>query len=58
VATFTALWKAAMPRPTFADPKTDFAFKRIFGSEEHKDVLVAALLRLQRRPNPLGSIAS
>ena len=28
-----------MPRPTFADPKTDFAFKRIFGSEEHKDVL-------------------
>jgi len=29
--------------PTFADPKTDFAFKRIFGSEEHKDVLVAFL---------------
>jgi predicted transposase/invertase (TIGR01784 family) len=32
-----------MPRPTFADPKTDFAFKRILGSEEHKDVLVAFL---------------
>ena len=32
-----------MPRPLFADPKTDFAFKRIFGSEEHKDVLVAFL---------------
>ena len=32
-----------MPRPTFADPKTDFAFKRIFGSEEHKDVLIAFL---------------
>ncbi|MEZ4295151.1 MAG: Rpn family recombination-promoting nuclease/putative transposase [Polyangiaceae bacterium] len=32
-----------MVRPTFADPKTDFAFKRIFGSEEHKDVLVAFL---------------
>lgn len=32
-----------MLRPTFADPKTDFAFKRIFGSEEHKDVLVAFL---------------
>jgi len=32
-----------MQRPTFADPKTDFAFKRIFGSEEHKDVLVAFL---------------
>ncbi|MFO0587876.1 MAG: Rpn family recombination-promoting nuclease/putative transposase [Polyangiaceae bacterium] len=32
-----------MARPIFADPKTDFAFKRIFGSEEHKDVLVAFL---------------
>ncbi len=32
-----------MQRPTFADPKTDFAFKRIFGSEEHKDVLIAFL---------------
>ncbi len=32
-----------MPRPLFADPKTDFAFKRIFGSEQHKDVLVAFL---------------
>ena len=26
--------EAAMPRPIFADPKTDFAFKRIFGSED------------------------
>jgi len=32
-----------MPRPLFADPKTDFAFKRIFGSEEHKGVLIAFL---------------
>lgn len=32
-----------MPRPTFADPKTDFAFKRIFGSEEHKYVLIGFL---------------
>jgi predicted transposase/invertase (TIGR01784 family) len=32
-----------MPRPVFADPKTDFTFKRIFGSEEHKDVLIAFL---------------
>jgi predicted transposase/invertase (TIGR01784 family) len=32
-----------MQRPTFADPKTDFAFKRIFGSEEHKDILVEFL---------------
>ena len=30
-------------RPTFADPKTDFVFKRIFGTEEHKDVLLAFL---------------
>jgi predicted transposase/invertase (TIGR01784 family) len=32
-----------MPRPVFADPKTDFTFKRIFGSEEHEDVLIAFL---------------
>lgn len=32
-----------MPRPLFADPKTDFAFKRIFGSEEHESVLIAFL---------------
>jgi hypothetical protein len=32
-----------MNRPTFADPKTDLVFKRIFGSEQHKDVLVAFL---------------
>src|SRR5215468_10259736 len=32
-----------MHRPTFADPKTDFVFKRILGSEQHKDVLVAFL---------------
>ncbi len=35
--------EVTMPRSTFADPKTDFAFKRIFGSEEHKDVLIAFL---------------
>lgn len=32
-----------MSRPVFADPKTDFVFKRIFGTEEHKDVLLAFL---------------
>lgn len=32
-----------MPRPTFADPKTDFIFKRIFGSEPHKHLLVELL---------------
>ncbi len=30
-------------RPVFADPKTDFVFKRIFGSETHKDLLIALL---------------
>jgi len=30
-------------RPTFADPRTDFVFKRVFGSEDHKDILVAFL---------------
>lgn len=32
-----------MSRPVFADPKTDFVFKRIFGTEEHKDVVLAFL---------------
>jgi predicted transposase/invertase (TIGR01784 family) len=30
-------------RPVFADPKTDFIFKRIFGSEPHKHLLVELL---------------
>ena len=30
-------------RPVFADPKTDFVFKRIFGTEEHKPLLIALL---------------
>jgi predicted transposase/invertase (TIGR01784 family) len=30
-------------RPLFADPKTDFAFKKIFGTEEHKPLLIALL---------------
>jgi predicted transposase/invertase (TIGR01784 family) len=36
-------------RPPFADPKTDFVFKRIFGTEAHKDLLkslLEALLQL------------
>ncbi len=32
-----------MNRPLFADPKTDFVFKRIFGTEEHKPLLIALL---------------
>ncbi len=30
-------------RPVFADLKSDFVFKKVFGSEEHKDVLIALL---------------
>jgi predicted transposase/invertase (TIGR01784 family) len=30
-------------RPVFADPKTDFIFKRIFGSEPHKHLLIDLL---------------
>jgi len=30
-------------RPVFADPKTDFVFKRIFGSEVHKPLLIGLL---------------
>ncbi len=30
-------------RAVFADPKTDFVFKHIFGSEAHKSLLIALL---------------
>lgn len=30
-------------RPVFADPRTDFVFKKLFGTEEHKPLLVALL---------------
>jgi predicted transposase/invertase (TIGR01784 family) len=30
-------------RPLFADPRTDFVFKRLFGKEEHKPLLIALL---------------
>lgn len=30
-------------RPVFADPKTDYVFKRLFGTEEHKPLLIALL---------------
>src|SRR4051794_5538243 len=34
-------------RPVFADPKTDFDFKRIFGSEVHKPLLIELLNALE-----------
>ncbi len=30
-------------RPVFADPKTDFIFKRLFGTDEHRDLTVALI---------------
>ncbi len=33
-------------QPVFADPQTDFVFKRIFGAEAHKPLLVALLNHL------------
>jgi hypothetical protein len=32
--------------PTFADPKTDFVFKRVFGAESRKHLLAALLNHL------------
>ena len=32
-----------MSRPVFGDPRTDFIFQRVFGSEDHKPVLVGFL---------------
>src|ERR1041384_1809262 len=38
-----------MARPVFADPKTDFVFQRIFGSEDHKVALLGFLNDLLER---------
>jgi predicted transposase/invertase (TIGR01784 family) len=39
---------SAMPRPVFADPKTDFVFKRIFGSEAR--IVDVTFLSPEQRP--------
>lgn len=36
--------------PVFADPKTDFVFKRLFGEEAHKELLIALLNALLELP--------
>ncbi|AUX48775.1 uncharacterized protein SOCE26_103160 [Sorangium cellulosum] len=41
-----------MTRPVFADPKTAFVFKRLFGSEEHKDLILALLNGLLELDEP------
>src|SRR5271155_3780401 len=38
--------------PVFADPKTDVVFKRIFGSEAHKPLLIALLNDLLELTGP------
>jgi predicted transposase/invertase (TIGR01784 family) len=38
--------------PVFADPKTDFVFKRIFGAEERKPLLIALLNDLLELEGP------
>jgi predicted transposase/invertase (TIGR01784 family) len=38
--------------PTFADPKTDFVFKRIFGAESHKHLLIELLNALLELDGP------
>ena len=38
--------------PTFADPKTDFVFKRIFGVESHKHLLIELLNALLELDGP------
>jgi hypothetical protein len=44
-----------MVRPVFADPKTDFVFQRIFGSEDHKSILLGFLNDLlERMVGPKG----
>ena len=39
-------------RAVFADPKTDFVFKRIFGTEAHKNLLIALLDALLELDEP------
>ena len=36
-------------QPVFADPKTDFVFKRIFGTEGRKALLIALLNHMLER---------
>jgi predicted transposase/invertase (TIGR01784 family) len=40
-----------------ADPTTDFAFKKIFGSEDHKNVLIGFLNAILDLPCAIAQIA-
>ncbi len=37
-------------KPVFADPKLDLPFKKIFGTQEHKNLLIDLLNHLLRLP--------
>ncbi len=43
-------------RPVFADLKSDFVFKKVFGSEEHKDILIALLNALLDLTGPAAIV--
>ena len=43
-------------RPVFADPKTDFVFKRIFGAEVHKRLLIELLNALLELDDELEAL--
>ncbi len=44
-------------RPVFADPKTDFVFKKLFGTEGHKHLLIALLNALLELPPERAIVA-
>lgn len=40
----------------FLNPRNDLAFKRIFGSEKHKDILIHFLNDILERPSPITEV--
>ncbi len=43
-------------RPVFADLKSDFVFKKVFGTEAHKDILIALLNALLDLTGPAAIV--
>ena len=43
-------------RRTLLNPKIDFAFKKIFGSEEHPEVLISFLNAVLKPIKPIVSV--
>lgn len=42
----------------FIDPRTDFAFKKIFASESSKPILISFLNALIYQGNPIGELVA